>query len=203
MAMGLMNSIVSIGTVTLQYAINGFGPLIISAQVAARRIMSFAVLPLTSLAAGVTTFTSQNFGAKQFKRIVAGLKQSCLVSITWSVIACALLYIASPFLAGLISGSDNAVIIDNASRYLRISSLFYPILGMLFIFRNSLQGLGKKLTPLTSSFIELFGKIIFVLLVIPYMGYLGVILCEPLIWIPMTIQLYFALRKHIRRLFIS
>ena len=116
MAMGLMNSIVSIGTVTLQYAINGFGPLIISAQVAARRIMSFAVLPLTSLAAGVTTFTSQNFGAKQFKRIVAGLKQSCLVSITWSVIACALLYVASPFLAGLISGSDNAVIIDNASR---------------------------------------------------------------------------------------
>ena len=52
MAMGLMNSIVSIGTVTLQYAINGFCPLIISAQVAARRIMSFAVLPLTSLAAG-------------------------------------------------------------------------------------------------------------------------------------------------------
>ena len=51
MAMDLMNSIVSIGTVTLQYA-NGFCPLIISAQVAARRIMSFAVLPLTSLAAG-------------------------------------------------------------------------------------------------------------------------------------------------------
>ena len=114
----------------------------------------------------------------------------------------ALLYIASPFLAGFISGSDNAVIIDNASRYLRISSLFYPILGMLFIFRNSLQGLGKKLTPLTSSFIELFGKILFVLLVIPSMGYLGVILCEPLIWIPMTIQLYFALRKHIKRLFV-
>jgi len=190
-------------TVTLQYAINGFGPLIISAQVAARRIMSFAVLPLTSLAAGVTTFTSQNFGAKQFKRIVAGLKQSCLVSITWSVIACVLLYVASPFLAGFISGSNNAVIIDNASRYLRISSLFYPILGMLFIFRNSLQGLGKKLTPLTSSFIELLGKILFVLLVIPSMRYLGVILCEPLIWIPMTIQLYFALRKHIKRLFVS
>ena len=59
MAMGLMNSIVSIGTVTLQYAINSFGPLIISAQkwqdgLCLRRS------PLTSLAAGVTTFTSQN-----------------------------------------------------------------------------------------------------------------------------------------------
>lgn len=203
MAVGLMNSIVSIGTVTLQYAINGFGPLIISAQVAARRIMSFAVLPLTSLAAGVTTFTSQNFGAKQFERILAGLKQSCLVSITWSLMACAILYMVSPFLAELISGSNEAIIIENVSRYLRISSLFYPILGMLFIFRNCLQGLGKKLTPLTSSFIELFGKILFVILVIPYLGYLGVILCEPLIWIPMTIQLYFALQKHIRRLFVS
>ena len=117
--------------------------------------------------------------------------------------ACAILYMASPFLAGLISGSNEAIIIENASRYLRISSLFYPILGMLFIFRNCLQGLGKKLTPLTSSFIELFGKILFVISVIPSLGYLGVILCEPLIWIPMTIQLYFALRKHIRRLFVS
>ena len=96
-------------------------------------IMSFAVLPLTSLAAGVTTFTSQNFGAKQFKRIVAGLKQSCLVSITWSVIACALLYVASPFLAGLISSSDNAVIIDNAS-----PSTFVSVLSLSY-FRNALH----------------------------------------------------------------
>ena len=44
---------------------------------------------------------------------------------------------------------------------------------------------------------------LFVLFVILYMGYLGVILCEPLLWIPMTIQLYFALRKHVKRLFVS
>ncbi|MEG9196217.1 MATE family efflux transporter [Streptococcus thermophilus] len=72
----------------------------------------------------MTTFTSQNFGAQQFKRIVEGSKQSCLVSIIWSIIACVLLYMISPFLVGLISGSDNAMIINNADRYLRISSLF-------------------------------------------------------------------------------
>ncbi|EHE87401.1 Na+ driven multidrug efflux pump [Streptococcus thermophilus CNCM I-1630] len=60
----------------------------------------------------MTTFTSQNFGVKQFKRIVEGSKQSCLVSIIWSIIACVLLYMTSPFLAGLISGSDNAMIIN-------------------------------------------------------------------------------------------
>ena len=63
------------------------------------------------------------------------------------------------------------------------------------ILRNALQGMGKKLTPLTSSFIELFGKIFFVVFIIPYTGYMGVIFCEPLIWIPMTLQLIVTYRK--------
>ena len=41
LAMGLMTSIVSIGTVTLQTSINALGATIISAQTSARRIMSF------------------------------------------------------------------------------------------------------------------------------------------------------------------
>ena len=69
LAMGLMTSIVSIGTVILQSAINQLGTTIISAQVAARRIMSFAVLPITAIASSITTFISQNFGAEQFQRI--------------------------------------------------------------------------------------------------------------------------------------
>ena len=68
-------------------------------------------------------------------------------------------------------------------------------MASLIILRNALQGMGKKLTPLTSSFIELFGKIFFVLWIIPHTGYMGVILCEPLIWIPMTLQLIIIYRK--------
>ena len=60
--MGLMTSIVSIGTVILQSAINQLGTTIISAQVAARRIMSFAVLPITAIASSITTFISQILG---------------------------------------------------------------------------------------------------------------------------------------------
>lgn len=70
--------------------------------------------------------------------------------------------------------------------------LFMESLGILFNLRYSLQGLGKKVVPLVSSIIEFFGKIIFVILVIPSMGYLGVILCEPIIWCFMTAQLIYA-----------
>ena len=195
LAMGLMTSIVSIGTVILQSAINQLGTTIISAQVAARRIMSFAVLPITAIASSITTFISQNFGAEQFQRIKKGITITNLLSWVWSVLVAALLFFTSPSLTSFISGSSNPDLIANASLYLQISSCFYPILASLIILRNALQGMGKKLTPLTSSFIELFGKIFFVVFIIPYTGYMGVILCEPLIWIPMTLQLIVTYRK--------
>ena len=203
LTMGLMSSIVSIGTVILQSAINKLGMTIISAQISARRIMSFALLPMTAISSSMTTFTSQNFGAKQFRRIQQGVKQACLLSLLWSVFVAILLFFTSPFLTSLISGSTNPNLIANASLYLQISSCFYPVLGCLLILGNSLQGIGRKLTPLISSFIELTGKILFVLLIIPHTGYIGVILCEPLIWVPMTLQLWFTYHKSSHQLLAS
>ncbi|KXT77956.1 MATE family efflux transporter [Streptococcus sp. DD13] len=196
LAMGLMTSIVSIGTVILQSSINALGATIISAQTTARRVMSFMVLPITAIATAITTFTSQNFGAKQAHRILRGIRIAVGLSVSWALLASLILYFASPALNQLISSSTDPLLIHSASDYLRITSIFYPVLAVLLILRNSLQGLGRKMTPLISSFIELTGKILFVWVIIPYLGYLGVILCEPFLWIPMTIQLYWTFRHH-------
>lgn len=192
LAMGLMTSIVSIGTVTLQTSINALGATIISAQTSARRIMSFSMLPVSAIASSLTTFTSQNLGANRPQRIQRGIYLGCMVAIIWTIFIAITLFFASPALNELISGSTDPALISNASLYNRISSTFYPVLAVLLVLRNSLQGLGQKITPLISSFIELFGKVLFVLFIIPSTGYMGVIFCEPLIWVPMTIQLYYS-----------
>ena len=62
--------------------------------------------------------------------------------------------------------------------------------------RNSLQGLGEKLIPLISSVIECLGKCIFVALLIPKLNYMGVIICEPIIWCCMTVQLAYSFYKN-------
>ena len=192
LAMGLMTSIVSIGTVTLQTSINALGATIISAQTSARRIMSFSMLPVSAIASSLTTFTSQNLGANRPQRIQRGIYLGSMVAIIWTIFIAITLFFASPALNELISGSTDPALISNASLYNRISSTFYPVLAVLLVLRNSLQGLGQKITPLISSFIELFGKVLFVLFIIPSTGYMGVIFCEPLIWVPMTIQLYYS-----------
>ena len=196
LAMGMMGSIVSIGSVILQSSVNSFGAVIISAQTSARRIMAFALLPMTSISASITTFTSQNYGAKRPDRIVQGLRISSRLSMSWAAFVCIFLFFASPALVSFLASSTDSYLVENGTLYLRISSTFYPILSLLLIYRNCLQGLGQKLLPLVSSFIELIGKIAFVAWIIPWSGYLGVIFCEPLIWLAMTIQLYFSLSKH-------
>lgn len=194
-SMGLMFSVVSIGTVVLQTSINALGSTIISAQTSARRIMIFALLPIIAMNATVTTFTSQNFGARQYRRIVEGLRQAMAIAITWSIFISIVLFFASSYLNELVTGSNDEELIYQASLYLKISSVFYPALSILVILRNALQGLGQKMMPLLSSIIEMLGKIFFVIFIIPSTGYLGVILVEPILWCIMAIQLYYAFRK--------
>ena len=91
--MGLMSSIVSIGSVILQSSVNTFGAVIISAQTAARRIMAFALLPMTAISASMTTFASQNLGAKRPDRIVQGLRIGSRLSMSWAVLVCIFLFL--------------------------------------------------------------------------------------------------------------
>ena len=196
LAMGLMSSIVSLGSVMLQSSINALGPVIISAQTSARRIFSFSTLPFAAIAAAMTTFTSQNLGAEKPHRIAKGFRQASLVAIGWALFAFVFLFFVSPWLNQLISGSTDPALLDNAALYNRIGSAFYIPLALLLILRNSLQGLGQKSAPLLSSFIELAGKVLFVIFIIPHTGYLGVILCEPILWVLMAIQLSYSFLNH-------
>lgn len=191
-SMGFMMGIVCSGTIILQKAINGFGYLIIAGHTTARKINSFCIMPCATLAMAISTFVSQNRGAGHLERIRQGVKTGMMLSVVWGLAAIVILHFFSGKLVSLTSGSDELQILHNAARYLKINSIFYAVLGILLILRNSLQAIGEKMIPLISSCIEFTGKIVFVILFIPHFGYLGVILCEPVIWVLMCIQLIYS-----------
>ena len=189
LSMGFMLAIVSTGTVILQYAINQLGYLIIAGHTAARKLNSFCSLPLMPLAMATATFVSQNRGADQRDRILKVVRYAMILSVGWAVFITVMVAFAAPSLIALLSGSSESVVLENGVRYIRWNTPFYSVLGILLVLRNVLQGLGKKVVPLVSSMIELVGKIAFVLLFIPILKYFGVIICEPVIWCLMCIQL--------------
>lgn len=192
LSMGFVNSIVSIGTVTLQSAINQFGPEIIAAQSTARRVQFFLFMPNVSLAAALTTFVSQNYGAKLYHRIQTAIKYSIIISLIWGAFVWSILFFVAPYFITLLSGSTHPTLVNNARQYIAIATPFFGILGVLFCLRNALQGLGRKKEPLISSIIKFVLKLCFVTFFIPQFGYFAVMWTEPISWLLMTTQLGFS-----------
>ena len=188
-SMGLMSSIVSAGSVVLQYGINGLGTLTIAGHTAARKLFMFSDMPLISMANAASTFVSQNYGANQPQRIRKGMREIYLYSVVVMVAAVLLMNVGAEWMVRLISGSTEPIVLENGARYLRWNAPFYAVLGVLLSTRYALQSLGEKVLPLFSSVIELVGKIVFVLLFIPKFEYNAVILCEPVIWCIMALYL--------------
>ena len=132
-SMGLMNSIVSIGSVVLQSAVNSLGEMTIAAHVAARKIVEMFMQPLISIAIAVTTFVSQNLGAKQYHRIREGMKKSVWISFGWVGIVILLSFTCIDFFIGFLVNKQQTQVVSLAAYYTRISSVFYFILAILFI----------------------------------------------------------------------
>lgn len=195
-SMGFMNSIVSAGSVILQYGINNLGYLIIAGHTAARKLYMFFNMPFTAMALAISTFVSQNKGANQQKRIKKALKDAYIYDVIMAAAVTVIIILGRSSLVKLISGSNESVVLENGTLYLMIVSPFYAILGILMQTRYALQGIGQKLLPLISSVIEFIGKIIFVFIFIPKFQYMAVIFCEPVIWCMMCIQLVYSFYHH-------
>ncbi|OUN69716.1 MULTISPECIES: MATE family efflux transporter [unclassified Faecalibacterium] len=189
LSMGLMSSIVSAGSVILQYGINGLGTLVIAGHTAARKLFTFTDMPVIAMATAGSTFVSQNRGADKPDRIRKGMKQIWMFAFGTAIVMTVLMSLFSGVLVRLVSGSSAPVVLENGARYLVWNAPFYSVLGVLLATRYALQSLGQKVLPLISSGIELVGKILFMLFFIPRFGYNAVILCEPVIWCFMCAQL--------------
>ena len=69
------------------------------------------------------------------------------------------------------------------------NTIFYFVTTIICILRNAMQGLGDHVTPLVSSSLEMIGKVIIAMTLVPLLGYTGVIVAEPIVWFIMVIPL--------------
>ncbi|SFR97229.1 MATE family efflux transporter [Anaeromicropila populeti] len=196
LSMGFMISFVTLGSLALQTSINTFGTNIIVAHTAARKATSLFLTPFFVMGTALATYCGQNLGAKKYGRIKKGIHDTILLAVCWCMVVIAIVFIFSPLIIRIITASQETNIIQTASLYLRVNSIFYILPAIICIFRNSMQGFGDKTTPLVSSLIELAGKVIIAYLFAPVIGYMGVIVSEPIVWALMVLPLIINMRKN-------
>ena len=194
LSMGCMSSLVNIGSLTLQTAINKLGQDIIVAHTAARKISEIFMVMFTVFGQTMATYCGQNIGAGKVDRVKKGIRLSILYTCIWCTLVVIASYTIGGWLVYLVTGSSNDAVIVNATNYLKFDTIFYYVTAVICIVRNAMQGLGEHITPLISSSLEMIGKIIIAATLVPVMGYTGVIIAEPLVWfimvIPLIVKIY-------------
>lgn len=189
MSMGFMSSLVNIGSLTLQTAINKLGQEIIVAHTAARKITEIYMIMFSVFGQTMATFCGQNMGARKVDRIKEGMKLAIIYTCVWSTFAMIASYTIGPQLVHMVTGSHKDVVIVNATNYLKFNTIFYYVPAVISIIRNVMQGIGDQITPLVSSGLEMVGKVVIAFTLVPLMGYAGVIVAEPIVWFIMVIPL--------------
>jgi len=188
--MALQYSITAIGSITLQTAINNLGTVYVAAVTAAQKIQMIAQGPMECLGTAMATYCGQNRGARKYNRISKGLRESMIVSVIYCILACGILVAFGRYISLLFIDKNDVDVIDHAMYYLKINSIMFPLLGILFIIRNSLQGLGYSLLPMMAGFTELIARVGVVVLLVGTYGYTGVCIASPVAWFMADILLF-------------
>lgn len=180
--MGFEYSISAIGAIIMQDAINRLGSNIMAAQSAADKIRQLFTLPMESVGAAMATYQAQNFGAKNAKRIKQGISNGVMIQIIYSVAAFVIINLTKTSLVTAVLGTGSMQTVTKANEYLTIISFFFPVHGLLMIFRNTLQGWGHSLYAIVSGFGELLGRSIGSLFALGAAGYTAICYSNPLAW---------------------
>ena len=198
--MGFEYSVSAIGAVIMQDAINLLGSTAVAAQTAGEKIRQMFTLPMESVGMAMATYVGQNHGAHRTDRIKQGIKDGCMIQLTYCVAAWVVIFFVKPYAVGLVLGDADPAVTAGAIQYLAIMSMLFCFHGLLMIFRNTLQGLGYSVQAIISGVGELIGRSLGGLLAVKTgLGYVGICLSNPFAWGLAMLYCMFMVRRVLKR----
>ena len=187
--MSLQFSITGIGSMVLQSTINTYGASVVAGFTIANKPELLANIPLSATGVACATFAGQNYGAGRMDRVRQGARSAIAFAGSMSVVMSTILYFFGGRIAQIFVDGANAETINAAHTYLKVIAVFYFALAVLFVFRNTLQGIGKTYVSMIAGVSELVGRVVAALILSKLFGFFGVCLASPLAWICADIPL--------------
>lgn len=186
--MSLQFALIAISSMALQRVVNSFGTVAITAFTATNRIETFIHQPYMTLSAALATFSGQNFGAGKHDRVVLGYKKSLLLMLGLTAFLMMVMQLFGNALVSIFVAKDDIAaptVIRLGAEGLRITSLFYLALGMIYVVRGVLTGLGDAFFAFFNGVIEVIGRFTIPVLLTAYLafGEQGIWLSSGLVWV--------------------
>lgn len=181
--MGLQFSITAVGSIMVQSAVNGLGTAAVAAVTAAQKVHLLISAPLDSTGTTMATYCGQNLGARDLPRIRRGVRTITAVSFGYCVLALAFNYFLGSAVASFFLDGADASILADTRRFLTVNGAAYPLLAIIFIFRNGLQGMGFSKQAMVAGLAELVARALVAFGFVGRFGYLAVCFANPVAWV--------------------
>ena len=198
--MGFQASIIAIGTLAVQVRLNDLGADAVAAYTTASRVDGLAVALLQSLGLAVSMFVAQNYGGRRPDRIRRGVVQGTWMAVICSVVLGALMVFFGSGMVRLFVGDGSDAVVGLAALMLLANGVSYSALGVLFVVRGALQGLGHTLIPTVTGVVELVMRVAAAVVLGGLIGFAGVAWSNPLAWLGAVVLLVPAYIREHRRL---
>ena len=192
-------TVTSIGSMCLQSVVNSFGTNVIAGFTAAGRVEGLTNIPMSGLGVATQTFVGQNYGAKQYDRIIKSVRKIFLLDVAVSVFMSITLYLIAEPIVSVFSTDMSPEIMAAAKRYILAIAQCYSLVAILFVMRNTLQGLGFTYANSIAGIGEFFGRLSVAFILTPALGFDAICYAGPAAWlladIPLIIIYLFKQRK--------
>ncbi|MCR5460949.1 MAG: MATE family efflux transporter [Acetatifactor sp.] len=178
----LQFSLIAISCMALQKVVNSFGKVAVATFTATSRIEQLIHQPYQTLGAALATYTGQNYGAKQMERVKAGYRYGLMIMVCFSMIMLPVMQVFGENVIRIFV--DDEAVIAMGAKALRITSFFYVTLGLIYVVRGVLNGLGDAIFALLNGIVEAIGRFVVpaAMVGIPVIGVWGIWWSVGIVW---------------------
>lgn len=192
--MALQFSITAVGTILVQSALNLLGSMVVASYSVSCKVEQLVTQPFAAMGVTMATYCAQNRGVNDLGRIHGGVKAANVMSAVYAVLIYGVVYLILPFAIRLFVTEDISVVYGFARTYIIINGAFFIPLGMIFIFRNALQGCGFGFLPMMGGVVELVSRSAAAFVAASMLSYEGVCLSNASAWLTAGVFLWIVYR---------
>ena len=164
---GVQNSMISVANVFVQSSINSFGSAAMAGCGAHTKLEGFAFLPVVCFSQALSTFVSQNLGAKQYNRVRKGILFGVICGSSMAELYGIIAYFFAPQLISVFN--DAPAVLEFGSMHMRTICLFYFLMAFSHCMAAVFRGAGKASVPMyTMLLFWCFVRIAYIRLALPH-----------------------------------
>ena len=179
----IQQSIVSVSMMLMQGLVNSYGKVFVAGYTAATKIDTLAMMPNMNFSNAMSSYTAQNIGAGKEDRVIQGYKASLLMVLIFSVIITGVIFLFGPNLLGLFLNAGSAgSAMAYGMKYMKTVSVFYVLMGFMFVGNGMLRGAGDMGAFMLSSMSNLVARVIIAYLLAHFIGSSAIWWSIPIGW---------------------